>query len=227
MSAVPAVVRFVQEIRNKPIEDMISPLVEAPSETTLSKILGVLRDREVYEVFLPEGPRCGMVSERELLKAANVATTKVSAVVTHIPVLRKDALAGEAARLMSDYRVRAVPISDGHKMIGQANCTTLLKELSEKIGIDLRITSLATTSPVTVEETTSVTKVRDLLVRRRIDHLPVTSGKRVAGIVTSSNVISVLHAPERVGSKSMQPQTKGTLDFPVGDVMDTNPLTRR
>jgi CBS domain-containing protein len=126
---------------------------------------------------------------------------------------------------MADYRVRAVPISDGRRIVGQVNCTTFLKELMARIGSELRITSLATTGPLTIEQATSVSRVRDLLVRRRIDHLPVTSGKRLAGLITSTHVISVLSAPERVGSKSMKPQTKGSLDFPAGDVMDGNPIT--
>jgi CBS domain-containing protein len=204
---------------------MIAPLVESPPDMTLSKVLGLLRDREVYEAFVPEGARCGMISEREFLKATNVQTTKISAVITYIPPLPKDASVGEAARLMADFRVRAAPISDGRKIIGQVNCAGLLKELRGRIGGDLRITSLATRTPITIDEDSPVTKARELFVRRRIDHLPVTKEKRLVGLITSTQIISLLNNPERVGSKSMQPQTKANLDFPTGDAMDRTPLT--
>ena len=217
--------RYVQEIKNQTIEKMISPLVESASDVTLSKIIGLLTDREVYEVFLPEGTRCAMISERELLKATNVETTKASALLAYIPVLRQESLVGEVARLMADYRVRSAPISDGRKIIGQVNCGTLLAELQGKIGGDLRISSLATKTPVTIDEKAALAKAKELLVRKRIDHLPVTSGKRLEGLVTSTQIISLLSNPERVGSKSMQPQTKASLDFPTGDVMDRNPVT--
>lgn len=225
MSAAAALSRYIQEIKNRPIESVISPLIEAPSEITLSKVLGLLKEREAYQAFLPEGPRCGMISQRELLKAANVETTKTSAVMTYIPALPKEALVGQAARLMTDYRIRAAPISDGRKIIGQVNCTTLLRELKGRIGPDLRVATLGTKSPVTIQADSSVAKARELFVRRRIDHLPVTNEKRLVGLITPTHIMSLLTEPERIGSKSMRPQTKGSLDFPTGDVMDQDLLT--
>jgi len=216
---------YLEVIKNQPIDTMISPLVEAPSDATLSRILGILKEREVYEVFLPEGTRCGMISDRELLKVTSTESTKPSAVIQHIPVIRKEASIGEAARLMADYRIRAVPVSDGRRIIGQVNCTALLAELKDRIGTDLRITSLAKSNPVTIDETAPVAKAREVLVRRHIDHLPVTGGKRLTGLITSTQTVSLLRNPERVGSKSIRPQTKASLDFPVGDAMDRNPLT--
>ncbi len=166
-----------------------------------------------------------MISERELLKATSIEATKPSALVSYIPVLRKEALVGEVARLMADYRIRATPISDGRKIIGQVNCTTLLHELSGRISGDLKITSLATENPITIEEGDPVSKARELMVRKRIDHLPVIKDKRVVGLLTSSHIVSRLKPPERVGSKSIRPDTKSSLDFRVADTMDTTPLT--
>jgi CBS domain-containing protein len=217
--------RFIQEIKNRPIENMISPLVESPPDITVSKILGLLRERDVYEVFVPEGSRCGMITERALLKAPNVETTKTSTLVSYVPSLKKESLVGEVARLMADYRVRAAPISDGRKIIGQVNSGDLLKELKGRIGRDLRVTSLATRNPITLDEVSPVTKARELFVRKRIDHLPVTDGKHLVGLLTSTHIISLLNAPERVGSKSMRPQTRANLDFPTEDAMDRSPLT--
>jgi CBS domain-containing protein len=216
---------YIQDIKDRPVDNVISPLVELSPDTTLSKVLGLLRDREVYEVFMPEGTRCGMISERELLKAPNLETTKISAMVTYIPSVPKETSVGEVARLMADYRVRAAPISDGRKIVGQVNCASLLKELKGRLGGELRITSLATRTPIMIEEDSPVTKARELFVRKRIDHLPVAKAKRLVGLITSTHIISLLNNPQRVGSKSMQPQTKANLDFPTGDVMDKNPAS--
>jgi len=217
--------RYVEVIKNQPIDNMISPLVEAPTDVALSRILGILKEREVYEVFLPEGTRCGMISDRELLKITSIETTKPSAVIQHIPVIRKEALIGEAARLMADYRVRAAPVSDGRRIIGQVNCTALLAELKDRIGGDLRITSLAKSNPATIDENAPVAKAREILLRRHIDHLPVIGEKRLRGLITSTHIVSLLRNPERVGSRSIRPQTKASLDFPTGDAMEKNPLT--
>ncbi|HXZ90835.1 MAG TPA: CBS domain-containing protein, partial [Candidatus Dormibacteraeota bacterium] len=193
--------RYVEVIKKQPIDNMISPLVEAPTDVALSRILGILKEREVYEVFLPEGTRCGMISDRELLKITSIETTKPSAVIQHIPVIRKEALIGEAARLMADYRVRAAPVSDGRRIIGQVNCTALLAELKDRIGGDLRITSLAKSNPATIDENAPVAKAREILLRRHIDHLPVIGEKRLRGLITSTHIVSLLRNPERVGSR--------------------------
>jgi len=217
--------KYVEELRSRPIDSLVSALVECPPDSNLSKIIGLLRERGVYEVFLPEGNRCGMISARDVLKATNTEATKLSALVSYIPALTKEAHVGEVARLMADYRIRAVPISDGRKIIGQLNCASLLQELRGKTGRDLRITSLATKNPVTVEIDASVGKAREIMVRKRIDHLPVIGGARIAGILTSTDIVSRIVPPERLGSKSMKPETRRSLEFAVRDAMEPTPLT--
>ena len=217
--------KYFDELKTRSTDNLVTPLVAFPPDATLSKILGLFLDRGVHQVFFPEGTRCGMISEREFLKATSIEATKPSALVSYIPVLRKEALVGEVARLMADYRIRATPISDGRKIIGQVNCTTLLHELSGRISADIKITSLATENPITIEEGDPVSKARELMVRKRIDHLPVIKDKRVVGLLTSSHIVSRLKPPERVGSKSIRPDTKSSLDFRVADTMDTTPLT--
>jgi len=46
--------KSIDAIKSQPIDNLISPLLEAPTNATLSRILGILREREAYEVFLPE-----------------------------------------------------------------------------------------------------------------------------------------------------------------------------
>jgi len=216
--------KYVEELRNQPVDAFLSSLVESPADS-LPKIIGLLRERGIYEVFLPEGTRCGMISARDVLKTTNIEATKPSAIMSYVPILNKESLVGEAARLMADYRIRAVPISDGRKMVGQVNCITILDRLKGKIGGELRITSLATKSPITIEKDTSIAKARDLMIRKRIDHLPVAGNRRLEGIITSTDIVSHIAPSERVGSKSMQAETRRAFDFPVGDAMESNPLT--
>jgi CBS domain-containing protein/ribosome-associated translation inhibitor RaiA len=223
--STPTVSKYIDAIKSRPIDNLISPLLEAPANATLSRVLGILREREAYQVFLPEGAHCGMISEREILKETNIELTKPAAVIRYVPAVREEALLGEVARLMADYRIRAAPVSNGRKIIGQVNCTTLLGELKGRIGGDFRITSVATNNLITIDENTPVTKVRDVFLKKHIDHLPVTSGKRLTGLVTATQIVSLLKSPERVGSKSILPQTKAGLDFPVVDIMDKNPIT--
>ena len=215
----------VEELKKRSVDAFISELVEQSQESNLAKITGIMRERGVYEVFLPEGNRCGMISARDILRTANIENTKPAAVMSYIPSPSKDASVGEVARLMADYRVRAVPISEKRKIIGQVNCLRLLQELKGKVSGDLRITSLATRNPITIEKTATVGKARELLVKKRIDHLPVTAKGRVIGIATTGLILNYVSPPERVGSKSKKPETKRSFDLLVEDAMEPAPLT--
>jgi CBS domain-containing protein len=166
-----------------------------------------------------------MICARDILKTNNIETTKISAVMSYIPTLERDALVSEAARLMADYRVRAVPISEGRKIIGQVNCGSILLELKGKLGADIRLASLATKDPITLDDTAPVGKARELMVRKRIDHLPVTTRGRIAGVITSFQIVTSMAPPERVGSKSMKPETRHNLEYLVSDAMERDPLT--
>jgi len=223
--SVTSLPKYVEELKGRPLDPFISALVSSSADSNLAKVVGLLKERGVYEVFVPEGTRCGMICARDILKTTNIEATKPSAVMTYIPSLGRDARVSEAARIMADYRVRAVPVSDGRKIVGQVNCASILQELRGKIGGDLRITSLATKNPITVDETAAIGKARELMVRKRIDHLPVSSSGRVAGIITSFQILTNISPPERVGSKSMKPETRRSLDFLVGDAMEQDPLT--
>ncbi len=89
----------------------------------------------------------------------------------------------------------------------------------------MRITSLAVNDPITIESEASIAKARDLMIRKRIDHLPVTKQKRLEGMITSADIVAHITQPERLGSKSMKPETRGVFDFAVQDTMESDPLT--
>jgi CBS domain-containing protein len=224
LSAI-ALPKHVEEFKLQSLDSLISKLVEAPPDASIWKVVGRFKESGVYEVFFPEGTRCGVISQRGLLRMTSLETAKPSVIMSYVPVLSKVAKVGDAARVMSDYRIRAVPVSDNHNIIGQVDSATLLRGLIGKIGGELRVASLASINPVTIEASSSGAKARDLIVRKRIDHLPVVEAKRAIGMLTTANLVSRLAPIESVGFKSMKPQTKSSLDFPVKDVMDENALT--
>jgi CBS domain-containing protein len=221
-SALP---KQIEELRNEPVDSLLSNAVQLPSDTSLARVIGLLRERGVYEVFLPEDGRCGMVSALDVLRAAKVEATKAIVLMSHVPIVNKQSSVGEVARMMTEYRIRAVPVSDGRKIIGQVNSADLLSRLKGRIGSDTRVTSIAASTPVTVECDASCAKARDLMLRKRIDHLPAIAQGRLEGIITSHDIVSHIVPSERLGSKSMKPEVRGIFDFRVRDAMESPPLT--
>jgi CBS domain-containing protein len=221
----PSLPRYLEELRSEPAVSFLSNLVESSTDSSLSKIVGLFRERGIYEVFLPDGKRCGMISARDVLKTANFESTKPKAVMSYVPAVGKDSSVGEVARLMTDHRIAAVPISDGRKIIGQVNSMNILAALRGKIAGSLRVTSIATMGPITIDAEAPSAKAKDLMIRKRIDHLPVTKEGHLEGMITSGDIVGHMATRERLGSKSMKPEGRGVFDFPVHEAMQNNPLT--
>jgi CBS domain-containing protein len=215
----------MEAIRRQTVESCLSDLVESPSETSMAKIVGLFKERGIYQVFLPEEGRCGIISARDALKTANIEATRAAAIMSYVPVIGKESSVGEAARLMMDYRTRAIPISDGHKIVGQINSVDILAQLKGKLGEEMRVTSVAVNDPITIESEASIAKARDLMIRKRIDHLPVIKQRRLEGMITSGDIVAHITQPERLGSKSLKSETRGVFDFAVRDFMEDNPLS--
>lgn len=59
----------------------------------------------------------------------------------------------------------------------------------------MRISEWMTPAPITVAPATPITKAQDLMLYRRIRHLPVVEGERLVGIITDRDVRTVLPSP--------------------------------
>jgi len=125
---------------------------------------------------------------------------------------------------LTDYKIGAVPVSDGRKITGQVTNSNLLHLLKGNLG-DRRVSSISKESPVTMDAEDSAASARELFSRKRINHIPVKQRDKLVGLVTSTQILAVLPTRERVGMKSRSPETRSGLDFSLKDIMDSDPLT--
>jgi len=214
----------IEKVRTAKIDAYVTELVESLPNISLRKTIALMAERGVHEVLIPEGHQCAMISLREILRCTSLENTKPASLMVHVPVLTVDATVSQAARIMADYRIRTIPISDNRKIIGQVTGSTFLNILKGRLG-DLRISSLATKNLVTISADDSAATARELMVRKRVDHLPVKDGTKLVGIVTSDQIVALMSSRERVGTKSINPETRPSLDVNVKDAMDPDPLT--
>ena len=214
----------LERIKHEKIEPLISDLIVPPSEGNLHKFLSLMTEKGIQEVLLPERRQCSMISMTEILRCGNVENVKPTTVMVHVPVLSLDATVGQAARIMADYKIKVIPISDARKIIGQVNSSSMLRLLQGNLG-NLKVSSLATQNPITIAADGFVATARELMVRKRIDHLPVKERDKLVGILTSAQIISVMSPRGRISRKSTKTESHSNLDFPVRNIMDTELLT--
>jgi CBS domain-containing protein len=114
------------------------------------------------------------------VKVREIMTTGVVTVTADTPV-------PVVASLLRENRISGVPVVDaGGMVVGLVSEYDLLARSGRTAG------EVMTPSVITVSEDTDVEDVRHLLVERRIRRVPVTSGQRLAGIVSRGDVVALL-----------------------------------
>ena len=214
--------RTLDGIRASEIDLLVTDVVEVGLDSNLRKVMSVMAENRAHELLIPDKNRCGMITLSDILRVS--METKPETLVRHIPVITMETTVGEAARLMTDYRIGRIPVSDGRKITGQITSLSLLQKLQGNLP-DRRVSSVAKESPVTMNGDDSAATARELLSRKRINHLPVKQGDKLVGLLTSNEILRVLPTHERVSAKSRSPETRSGLHFPVKDIMDPDPLT--
>ena len=204
--------------------DLLEELAVAPASATISEIIGRLRSRKCYEVFLEYPGRVGMVTIRDMLRVRDIAKAKPSTLLNIIPVLERGAEIGEAVRIMSEHRIRALPVVVNRKIRGQVTATSIIGRIGDvddaaKFSAD----DVMTKSPIVVERNTKATAARGLMIRRMIDHLPVLHEGNVYGIVTSSHLIDAMLPSGGVGREARGIDAERRLDFAVDRILDRHP----
>jgi CBS domain-containing protein len=214
----------LEDLKKVEVGKLQTPAVTVPSTHTISKIVGVLKEKNCYEVFISGRDKVGIVTVRDILKVSHPTTTKTSSIMKYPTSLSASTSLGDAARILTDYRLRALPIVEERELTGALTTRKILKFLLEKGSLNLQVKSLTRGSLTTISENDTVAKARNLMVDKRIDHLPVISDKTTAGIVTSSEIVFRLIPRERIGSAMISMEAQKNLGFQASSIMET-PLT--
>jgi CBS domain-containing protein len=212
-------------VKNLLVKDFVSKAVVIEPLTPISKVIGLMKENDSYEVFLNVGDKVGMVTIRDLLKAKSFTDTRVESFVNFVPKLLASADLFQAAKVMADYRLRALPVINNDEIIGKVDVKAVIKEVKNSNLSSIRASKIMTPSPITIKSSEKVAKAREIMVRRRFDHLPVIKGKRIVGVVTSAHIVFNL-MPRLGGGRYVigVPEIVKPLDSPVDTIMDTNPL---
>lgn len=153
-----------------------------------------------------------------------MAELKVSDIMTPDPVTVGPELSvTEAARIMVDKKIGALPVLEGDRLIGMVTEGDLImqdvkleyptylhlldglimyppstarfeSELKKAVAADVR--TVMTEDPITVQSDAPVEDAATLLVDRDVSRLPVMDGDRLVGIVSKSDVVRSLLVEE-------------------------------
>ena len=218
------------ELRHTPSLNFIDCVVIAEASDSISEIVGILMDRDCYDIFVPLSGKVASLNMRDFLGVKNITSANPSTLGKIIPTLNSESTTAEAARLMSLYRLRALPILEKNEITSQISAKKIVKAIRDIMFVSaIRKTSasdIMTPSPIVISKTDTIASAKTIMKRRRIDHLPVLQDNRLVGMVTSKDIVEVMLRPERIGRKSLGiDDTQDRLDIAISGILDKNILT--
>jgi CBS domain-containing protein len=96
-----------------------------------------------------------------------------------------------ALGVMADYDIGAVLVLDGGKLAGILTERDYARKvaLAGRSSKDSPVSAIMTSSVVTVTPTHTVDECMTLMTERRVRHLPVIDGGRVAGVISIGDLV--------------------------------------
>jgi CBS domain-containing protein len=218
------------ELRHTRALDFIEPGVIAEASDSISEIIGILMDRDCYDIFIPLLGKVAALNMRDFLGVKNITSENPSTLGKIIPTLNSESTIAEGARLMSLYRLRALPLLERNEIKGQISAKKIVQAIRDIMLVTpIRKTSasdIMTPSPIVISKTDTLASAKTIMKRRRIDHLPVLQDNRLVGMVNSKDIIDVMLRSERIGRKSLGiDDTQDRLDIAISGILDKNILT--
>lgn len=193
-------------IRGVRVRNLMDPPIIISMNEPPSKIISDLVETNSYDIFIELSGKIAALTIRDIIGIKDIKTTRPSLVGKIVPELTRDSVIGEAARIMSHYRMRTLPVVHNGKIEGQISAKRIVELISKHLVENkLRVlaSNLMTSDPIVIDSHKSVSSARSIMKRRRIDHLPVVDNGRLVGIITSSDIMKVMLPSERISKKSV------------------------
>jgi acetoin utilization protein AcuB len=125
----------------------VAPMTVGPRDS-LQKVIELLRRRDIRTVpVVEEGKLVGIVTDRDIRQVAPAyplfrdeeeirrytENLRVTAAMTADPMtISPDALLVQAAKVLATYRISALPVMDGQKLVGMISVMDLLRAFVEQ-----------------------------------------------------------------------------------------------
>ena len=146
--------------------------------------------RDVTDLLANAGPYPSTIPGHTLASFSyqKEPTMRVTEVMKHpVRTVTPDQPVGEAAELMSQYRIEHLVVLDGGAVAGMLSA-------SDCAGVNpyIRVRDVMTTKPVTIESDELISRAANLMRGHRIHSIIVTRNRKLAGIVTTSDLLEII-----------------------------------
>jgi CBS domain-containing protein/ribosome-associated translation inhibitor RaiA len=171
------------------VKDVMSKnLITTTPEETVSQAISKMRLHKIHQLPVLSGKELvGILTINKIIsREVDPASTKVSALMTSTPSIKPDFTVEEAAELLINSNMRALPVVD-RVLIGIVSESDLMKVV--KITSDLGDVAK---DCIYVNENNTVGDVKRIFSQKNVSRVPVIKGGKFIGVVGTLEMVSLL-----------------------------------
>ena len=189
-----------REIGKKTVSDFIESANIINSKASISTLLGTLIKMNSYNVYYKKGNKITAINLRDILSARDVTSQNLNSMAKMTPTIEEDSNIEEAANIMSFYRLRSIPVIEDEEIIGQISTKSIINCMNDT-NIKIPSTKIMTGNPISINETDPISTAKNLMIRHRIDHIPIVEDT-LKGIVTSFDIAKTILTSDNLNNIS-------------------------
>jgi len=205
-------------IREKRADQILSKATTIDPSLTISKIIRIMNENDVYDVFCMKGNAVFTINVKDLLSVRDIPKMKADSLLRRIQPLSKSSTLEEAASMLTHYRMRSVPVVDKNQIIGVVKAKNIVELLAQHSLNWITSNTILTPNPITVDSKDVLSKARKIIMSNRIDHIPVINDSKVSSVLTSMHLLPLLTPSERKGSDERGRNPLKRFDSQIGNV---------
>lgn len=171
---------------------MSEELVKVSVDDDVNKVIRLMVINGIGGVPVMDGNvLSGIFTERDVLKLLN--TIKFSGLIdsvmsSKIVSVDENSTIVDAAKMMSRYNIRRLPVISNNRLIGIVTAADIVKYLYKVKNVG-KVLEAGTKNPITVTKYDPISKAVSLMVTRNIGTLPVIESEKIIGIVTERDLM--------------------------------------
>ena len=216
-----AIYEHYKEIQDIKVRSLKEPAIVIDPSYSVSKVINTLSKKNAYDAFCINGKSIQSTNLRSLLGGKDIVDMIIEPFLFSIPSVGLNETLQKAANILSHYRVRAVPIVEKGKIVGQVTAKKIIQLLAKKDNKWITANLLYTKNPITINSDDSLSTARKLMYNKRIDHLPVLKKGNVSQVLTSFHLVDTLNPHESLGRKSVGMKKIRNLESKIGNIGST------
>lgn len=191
-------------------------------DNTIQEAVALLKSEKLRELCVVDRHSLvGMITTLWLTEMGSNPTTKVRSIMFTPPNISSSESLDSAIRKMVDNAIETIPVVDGDKFKGAVTSDTILSSIKfEGLVRDAMI------DPVTIQQDEKIVKAKRLMRMHNVNRLPVLDGKKLVGIITSSDIVRKLQLKSGYRKKAdIVGDVIRYMDAPVKGLMTSQPVT--